>query len=54
MVAHRLVEIDGVEQGRVEAGKQFFGDDEDLRLLVELAEAFFESAALSWGRGGIS
>ncbi len=39
VVAHRLVEIHGVEHGRVEAGEQFLGDDENLRLLVELAEA---------------
>ena len=39
VVAHRLVEIHGVEHGRVEAGEQLLGDDQDLRLLVELAEA---------------
>jgi hypothetical protein len=39
VVAHRLVEIHGIEHGRVEAGEQFLGDDEDLGLLVELAEA---------------
>ena len=39
VIAHRLVEIHGVKHGRVEAGEQFLGDDEDLRHLVELAEA---------------
>jgi hypothetical protein len=39
VVPHRLVEIHGVEHRRIEAGEQLLGDDEDLGLLVELAEA---------------
>jgi hypothetical protein len=39
MVAHRFVEIHGIEHGSVETGEQFLGDDENLGLLVELAEA---------------
>ena len=39
VVAHRFVEIHRVEHRSVEAGEQFLGDDENLRHLVELAEA---------------
>ena len=48
MVAHRLVEVHGVKHRCIESGKQFFGDDEDLRLLVELAEAFPYLPLLIW------
>jgi len=39
MVAHRLVEIDRIEQGRIEAGEQLLGNDQNLRLPVEFTEA---------------
>ena len=38
MVAHRFIEIHGVEERRIETGEQFLGDDEDLRHLIELTE----------------
>ncbi len=40
MVAHRLVEVHGIQYGCIEPGEQFLGNDENLRLLVKLAEAF--------------
>jgi hypothetical protein len=39
MVAHRLVEIHRIEQGRIEAGEQLLGNDQNLRLPVEFTEA---------------
>ena len=38
MVAHRLIEIHRIKQWRVKAGQQFFGDNQNLRLLVKLGE----------------
>ncbi|MCZ7686960.1 MAG: hypothetical protein M5U28_52760 [Sandaracinaceae bacterium] len=40
MIAHRLVEVHAVEDGRVVAGEQLVGDDEDLRQLPGLREGF--------------
>ena len=37
-VAHGLVQVHGVEHGRVETGEQLLGDDEDLGVLVQLGE----------------
>jgi hypothetical protein len=53
VVAHRLVEIHGVEHGRVEAGEQLLGDDEDLRHAGRACRSSCGSAAPSSGRGGI-
>ena len=38
VVAHRLVQVHAVQDGRVEAGQQLLGDDQDLGQLVGLAE----------------
>ena len=38
MVAHRLVEIQAVEERRVVACEQFVGDDEDFRIRIRLLE----------------
>ena len=38
VVAHRLVQIHGVKDGRVEAGEQLLGNDENLRPLAGLGE----------------
>lgn len=39
MIAHRFVEIHGVEHRRIKAGQQFLGDNKDLRLQIQLVEA---------------
>jgi len=38
VVAHGLVQVHGVEDGRVETGEELLGDDEDLGVLVQLGE----------------
>ena len=39
VVAHRFVEVHGLQDGRVEAGQQLGGDDQDLQRVVRVAEA---------------
>ncbi len=50
VVAHGLVEIQGLQDGRVEAGQQFGGDDQDLQRVVGVAvavEQFFFGVAVA-------
>jgi hypothetical protein len=51
VVAHGFVEVHGLQDGRVEAGQQFGGDDEDLQRVVRVAvtvEQFFFGVAVAF------
>jgi hypothetical protein len=50
VVAHGLVEIHGLQDGRVEAGQQLGGDDEDLQRVVGVAEAVEQLSSASRSR----
>jgi hypothetical protein len=51
VVAHGFVDVHGLQDGRVEAGQQFGGDDEDLQRVVGVAvavEQFFFGVAVAF------
>jgi hypothetical protein len=51
MVAHRLVQIHGIQDRRIETGQQFLGDDEDFRKVTALDEIFADLFFLSHEKG---